>query len=58
LACAALRNDGFPEAFYSRKQMPANHEVRHMPYLFWMVLPFAMWNALTSAPAKRDEHAS
>jgi len=38
--------------------MPANHEVRHMPDLFWMVLPFAMWDALTSAPAKRDEHAS
>jgi hypothetical protein len=28
-----------------------------MPYLFWMVLPFAMWDALTQSAAKRDEPA-
>ena len=29
-----------------------------MPFLFWMVLPLAIWDAFTPPAAKRDEHVS
>lgn len=29
-----------------------------MPYLFWMVLPFAMWDALAFAPVPQDKTES
>ncbi len=29
-----------------------------MPFLFWMVLPYAIWDAFTPPASKRDEHAN
>ena len=29
-----------------------------MPFLFWMVLPLAIWDAFTPPTSKRDERAS
>jgi hypothetical protein len=28
-----------------------------MPFLFWMVLPYAIWDAFTPSASTRDEHA-
>ena len=29
-----------------------------MPYLFWMVLPFALWDAFTHQASRKEDGAS